>query len=201
MRHLRRRRGATGTEYGLLVGLVGVALLTAVGQTGRSVGTLFDTASEAISLGPATAPPAQPGETETDPGETVPPDPEPDTTQIVNGNFADGAAGWVLANGTSIVDNQASFPGSGTPTLAQAIATRAATYRLSITCRFLAVRGPTVSFAGVQVGAIQDGSSGNTQTRTFTFTVQGSGGTDTLLLRGTNRTAKTTCWDFSLTPV
>lgn len=47
---MRRRRGATGVEYGLLVGLLALAVIAAVAQTGTSVAALFDTARNALDV-------------------------------------------------------------------------------------------------------------------------------------------------------
>lgn len=45
---MRRRRGAAGVEYGLLVGLVAVAAIATVSQTGTRVGQLFDLAANRL---------------------------------------------------------------------------------------------------------------------------------------------------------
>lgn len=53
----RQRRGAAATEYGLLVGLVALALLGAAVALGADMGTLFDRARNGMSDGTALVPP------------------------------------------------------------------------------------------------------------------------------------------------
>lgn len=44
----RRRAAATAVEYALLLGLIGVVLITAVSQTGKAVSDLFQKAANAL---------------------------------------------------------------------------------------------------------------------------------------------------------
>lgn len=50
-----RRRGATAVAYGLLVGLIAVALLSALAATGGSVSALFDRTANRLQGGPSAA--------------------------------------------------------------------------------------------------------------------------------------------------
>ena len=47
-RFLAEENGATAIEYGLIVALVGVALLTGVGAMGNSMFTVFNTSSDDV---------------------------------------------------------------------------------------------------------------------------------------------------------
>lgn len=44
----RSDRGATAVEYGLLVGLIAVVIITAVGLLGGKVAAMFDTVQNAL---------------------------------------------------------------------------------------------------------------------------------------------------------
>lgn len=48
LKRLRRRKGASAVEYALLIGLIGIAIITAVTNTGQQVGSLFDTTRNAL---------------------------------------------------------------------------------------------------------------------------------------------------------
>lgn len=60
MRNLRRRRGAAAVDYGLLVGLIALAVLVAVSQTGTAISGLMTAASNALE-GSLDVPPAGSG--------------------------------------------------------------------------------------------------------------------------------------------
>lgn len=47
---LRNERGATAVEYGLMVGLIAVAIITTVGFLGGALNTLFDTVCDKLPL-------------------------------------------------------------------------------------------------------------------------------------------------------
>lgn len=95
MRFSFRRKGATAVEYGLLIGLLGIAIVAAVTATGRSVGDIFALGSEAMRESLATNAPdgsggAGPGSGEG--GGVTPP--------VYDGTWVEGS--W--ASGDSCVD-------------------------------------------------------------------------------------------------
>ena len=45
---LRDERGATAIEYGLIAGLIGVVIITAVGAVGTKVSTQFNNVANAL---------------------------------------------------------------------------------------------------------------------------------------------------------
>ena len=49
----REERGATAVEYGLLVGLIAVAIITTVGLLGGELNGLFDQVVDTLPGGPA----------------------------------------------------------------------------------------------------------------------------------------------------
>lgn len=63
-----RRRGATAVEFGLLVGLIAIAIVVAITDTGRSISRLFSHAANALNLQieerAEVAPPQPPAEPE-----------------------------------------------------------------------------------------------------------------------------------------
>jgi len=54
----RKDRGATAVEYGLLVGLIAVAIIVTVGLLGTKLNTLFTSIKDALPGGAAPAAPA-----------------------------------------------------------------------------------------------------------------------------------------------
>jgi pilus assembly protein Flp/PilA len=58
MKFLRDEEGASAVEYGLIIGLIAVALVIVLGLLGGGLETLFQAASDEVtSAAPATPPP------------------------------------------------------------------------------------------------------------------------------------------------
>jgi pilus assembly protein Flp/PilA len=55
---IREEKGATAVEYGLLVGLIAVAIIVTVGLLGTKLNTLFTSIKDALPGGAAPAAPA-----------------------------------------------------------------------------------------------------------------------------------------------
>lgn len=100
---LRRRRGATGVEYGLLVGLLAMAAIVAISSTGTEVAAVFDRAAgtlNAIELPDGSGDPAGGGADDGD-NEVTTPEPTPSTVYASRSEvpvFTDDCTEVVLTN-------------------------------------------------------------------------------------------------------